>query len=113
LRRERHRAAAAFLEDSVGEIGDVVPALANHWAEAGEPARAAGYMITAGDQAGRGWAKYEAAGYYRRALELLPEEDRARRREITKRQAVAMQVSLHLAEVLAGRGAGRPASSRA
>ncbi len=86
---------ATFLENAVGEIGEVVPALGTHWAEAGEAGRASDYLITAGDQAGRGWAKNEAAGYYRRALELLPEEDRERRREITKRQAVAMQASLH------------------
>ena len=111
LRRQRHRAVATFLEDAVGEVGEVVPALGTHWAEAGDAARAAEYLITAGDQAGRGWAKNEAAGYYRGALELLPEEDRERRREITKRQAVAMQASLHLEEMLAGQGAGRAASS--
>ena len=111
LRRERHRAIATFLEDAVGESGDVVAALANHWAEAGEDARAADYLVSAGDQAGRGWAKNESAGYYRRALELISPEELERRREITKRQAVAMQASLHLEEMLAGQGAGRPLSS--
>jgi class 3 adenylate cyclase len=111
LRRKRHSAIATFLEEAVGESGEVVPALASHWAEAGDGARAAEYFVTAGDQAGRGWAKNESAGYYRRALELIPEEERERRREITKRQAVAMQASLHLAEMLAGQGAGRQVSS--
>jgi class 3 adenylate cyclase/predicted ATPase len=111
LRRNRHRAVAAFLEEAVGDSGEVVPALANHWAEAGEAERAADYFITAGEQAGRGWAKDESAGYYRRALELLPAEHAARRREVTRRQGVAMQAAYHLQEMLAGQGAGRPGSS--
>jgi class 3 adenylate cyclase/predicted ATPase len=96
LRRERHAAVARFLEESVGEIGEVVPALASHWGEAGEGARAAERFITAGDQAGRGWAKGEAAGFYRKALALLPEEQLERRREITRRQAVAVAATSHV-----------------
>jgi hypothetical protein len=87
-----------------------VAALAHHWGEAGEGARAAEFFVRAGDQAGRGWAKDEAALFYRRALEFLPEDDRERRREITRRQAVAMQSILHAQELLnhSVGGAGTP-----
>ena len=105
-RRQRHAQVAAFLEETTAEI-PAASALAQHWREAGEDGRAADYFVLAGDQAGRGWAKDEAAGFYRRALELLPEEQRDRRREVTRRQAVAMQATFHLKEMLAGQGAGR------
>jgi class 3 adenylate cyclase len=110
LRRERHAAVAGFLEEAAGEAGEVVAALARHWGEAGEGARAAEFFVRAGDQAGRGWAKDEAALFYRRALEYLPEEERERRREITRRQAVAMQSILHAQELLSHSvgGAGVP-----
>jgi class 3 adenylate cyclase len=109
-RRERHAAVALFLEEAAGDAGEVVAALAHHWAEADEGARAAEFFVRAGDQAGRGWAKDEAALFYRRALEFLPEEERERRREITRRQAVAMQAILHAQELLNHRvgGAGPP-----
>jgi class 3 adenylate cyclase len=109
-RRERHGAVALFLEEAAGEAGEVVAALAHHWGEAGEGARAAEFFVRAGDQAGRGWAKDEAALFYRRALEYLPEEERERRREITRRQAVAMQAILHARELLShsAGGAGSP-----
>ncbi|TML16593.1 MAG: hypothetical protein E6G33_05220 [Actinobacteria bacterium] len=107
LRRERHAAVAQFLEQAAGEVGEVVAALAHHWGEAGEGDRAAEFFVRAGDQAGRGWAKDEAAAFYRRALELLPEQERERRREITRRQAVAMQAIFHMQELLSkGVGGG-------
>jgi class 3 adenylate cyclase len=110
LRRERHRAVASFLEEAVGEIGEVVPALAHHWGEAGEAVRAAEYYVTAGDQAGRGWAKEEAVGFYQQALDLLGEEDQELRRQITRRQAVAAVMVSHVmdADIIGRRGA-RPA----
>jgi class 3 adenylate cyclase len=110
-RRDRHAAIARFLEGAVTRVGDVAPALAHHWREAGEDDRAAQQYIAAGDQANRGWAKDEAATFYQRALAVIPEEDGALRREITKRKAVAMQATFHMSEMLAGRGARRPAES--
>ena len=89
-----------FLEEAAGDAGEVVAALAHHWGEAGEGVRAAEFFVRAGDQAGRGWAKDEAAGFYRRALDFLPEQERERRREITRRQAVAMQATFHMQELL-------------
>jgi predicted ATPase len=110
-RRERHKAIALFLEEAVGDVGDVAPALAHHWEEAGELERAAHHYIAAGDQANRGWAKDEAVKHYQRALAAIPESDRELRRAVTKRQAVAMQAMFHVGEMLAGRGAPRRAES--
>jgi class 3 adenylate cyclase len=111
LRRERHAAVARFLEEAAGEAGEVVAALAHHWAEAGEGARAAEFFVRAGDQAGRGWAKDEAVTFYGQALELLPESEPERRRDVTRRRAVAMQAAYHLMEMLAA--TGRVAASSA
>jgi predicted ATPase len=111
-RRERHKAIALFLEEAVGDVGDVAPALAHHWQEAGEPARAAHYLIAAGDQANRGWAKEQAATYYEQALLAIPAEQTDLRRDVAKRYAVAAQASLHAPEVLAGRSAPRSAENR-
>src|SRR5437763_5797588 len=106
-RRERHQTIALFLEEAVGEVGDVAPALAHHWQEAGELARAARYYIAAGDHANRGWAKDEAAIYYLRALQVIPEDERELRRDVTRRQVIASQAKYYMREMLAGRGARR------
>ena len=110
-RRERHESIALFLEEAVGEVGDVAPALGHHWEEAGDLERAARYYVAAGDQANRGWAKEQAAEYYQHALRAIPEENRELRRDVAMRAAVAAQASLHLPEMLAGRGA-RSAENR-
>jgi class 3 adenylate cyclase len=106
-RRERHETIALFLEEAVAEIGDVAPALAQHWREAGDVARAARYYIAAGDHANRGWAKDEAALYYLRALEVIPDDEKDLRRDVMKRQVVASAAKVHMREMLAGRGAPR------
>ncbi|HSC73010.1 MAG TPA: AAA family ATPase [Gaiellaceae bacterium] len=106
-RRERHQAIALFLEEAVGEVGDVAPALAHHWLEAGELDRAVRYYIEAGDDANRGSAKGEAAGYYRQALASVSETDGDLRRDVTKRLALAQAASIHEDEMRAGKGAPR------
>src|SRR5512133_2515048 len=111
-RRERHEAIALFLEEAVAETGDVAPALAHHWHEGGDLERASRYYVAAGDQANRGWAKEQAALYYQQALSVIPEGDRELRREVAKRYAVAAQASLHLPEMLAGRGGPRSTENR-
>jgi predicted ATPase len=106
-RRERHEAIALFLEEAVPDTGDVAPALAHHWSEAGEPGRAARYYATAGDQANRSWAKDEAVRLYQRALAVIPAEDTDLRREVTKRLVVSTQAMLHLREMVVQRGMPR------
>jgi predicted ATPase len=112
-RRQRHEAIALFLEAAVSEVGDVAPALAQHWREAGDGERAAGYYVAAGDQANRGWAKDEAVRLYQQALIVIPPEQRELRREVTKRQVLATQAMLHTEEMLVQRGALRPDSDPA
>ncbi len=103
-RRERHESIALFLEEAVGNVGDVAPALARHWREAGDPERAGRYFVSAGDQANRGWAKDEAVSLYQQALAVIPPEQRELRREVTKRQVLATQAMLHLREMFVQRG---------
>ena len=104
-RRQRHEAIARFLEDAVGDVGDVAPALAHHWREGGDPERAGRYFVAAGDQANRGWAKDEAVRLYQQALAVIPPEQRDLRREVTKRQVLATQAMIHLREMFVQRGA--------
>jgi predicted ATPase len=99
-RKQLHASAAAFLEEATAGAAATATALAQHWREAGEPARAVGYLVIAGDQAGRGWAKDEAAKLYGEALELLPEEDADRRREISLKRAMALVASAHVEDAL-------------
>jgi class 3 adenylate cyclase len=101
-RRKRHAQVAAFLEETTPEIHAAASALAHHWSESGENARAADYFVIAGDQAGRGWARAEAAAFYQEALARLPEEQSAQRREIVQRRAVALASVFHATELRRG-----------
>jgi class 3 adenylate cyclase len=101
-RRKRHAQVAAFLEETTPEIRAAASALAHHWGEAGENLRAAEYFVIAGDQAGRGWARHEAAEFYHQALALLPEDQTAERREIVQRRAVALASVFHATELRQG-----------
>jgi len=95
-RRRRHAEVARFLEESMPELGDSAIALASHWHEAGEDQRALSYLVAAADQAGRGWAKDRAIALYQEALKLVPEDDGEARRDILRRQAVAVQALYHV-----------------
>ena len=106
-RRDRHLAVARFLEEKTGQGLAASSALAHHWLQAGDKGRAADFLVMAGDQAGRGWAKGEAVDFYQQALQLLPEDDGDRRRQITRRLAVALQALYHVADAeLLGRRQG-------
>lgn len=94
-RRARHAAVARFLERTTA-AGQSHEALAHHWREAGEAENAYDHLMTAAEQAGRGWAKQRALTLYTEAFALLPEEDGERRRSIRMRQAVLVQALSHL-----------------
>ena len=106
-RRERHAAVARFLEATTASAQSH-EALGHHWREAGEPDRAVEHLTAAADQAGRGWAKQRAVTLYREALQLLADDD-GRRRDVTRRLAVALQAAYHLPDV---RGYGQGESER-
>jgi len=94
-RRERHAVVARFIEHAAGDPTAYAAILAHHWREAGDAANAADCLLTAADQAGRGWASHEAVELCNQALELIPEDDRARQRRARLRRAVALQVGTH------------------
>jgi predicted ATPase len=94
-RRQRHAAVARFIEAAAGERSAYAAFLAHHWRHAGDGPRAADYLLTAADQAGRGWAQHEAVDLCNQALELIPEGDEVRRRRVRLRRAVALQARIH------------------
>jgi class 3 adenylate cyclase len=104
-RRAKHAAVARFLEAATA-VGQSHEALGHHWREAGENDRAVEHLTAAADQAGRGWAKQRAVALYREALEVLADDD-PRRRDVTRKLAVALQAAYHLGDV-GGVPAGEP-----
>ena len=94
-RRERHAVVARFIEHAAGDPTAYAAILAHHWREAGDVANAADYLLTAADQAGRGWASHEAVELCNQALELIPENDKARQRRARLRRGVAVQAEWH------------------
>ncbi|HZT84265.1 MAG TPA: AAA family ATPase [Gaiellaceae bacterium] len=94
-RREGHRHIAEFIEQATSEVGEAAAALARHWRGAGELDRAAGYFVTAAEEAERGWAKQLAVTLYKEALEMTPADDIERMRFLRKRLAVAQQAYIH------------------
>lgn len=95
-RQERHARVAEFFEESTAELGETAAALARHWRDAGDPERALGYFISAGEQAERGWAKDQAAILYREALELVPEDDSEQLGLLRRRLALARAAAVHI-----------------
>jgi class 3 adenylate cyclase len=98
-RKEQHALVAGFLEDATGDAGATATALAHHWREAGEKERVVEYLLIAAEQAGRGWAKDEAAAYYGEALSLVPENDVERRRAIARKQGLALAALAHVQDM--------------
>jgi class 3 adenylate cyclase len=95
-RKDLHAAVATFLEEATKGAAATATALAQHWGEAGDAERALGYLLTAAEQAGRGWAKDEAARLYGEALDLIPDEQTDRRREISRKRAMALAALQHV-----------------
>jgi class 3 adenylate cyclase len=94
-RRERHAVVARFIEHMAGDPIAYAAILAHHWREAGDGANAADYLLITADQAWRGWASHEAVELCNQALELIPENDEARRRRARLRRVVALQAGWH------------------
>lgn len=94
-RRERHAVVARFIEQAAGDPTAYAVILAHHWREAGDVEKAADYLLIAAEQAGREWAHHEAVDLCNQALELIPENDEARRRRARLQRAVALQVGTH------------------
>ena len=71
-RRTGHAKVAASLEEAMGDRArESASLLAHHWKEAGEPAKATEYLLTAAEIASRAWAKEQAVDLYTDAIALL------------------------------------------
>ena len=69
VRRERHRAIAAFIERASGDrVQQSASILAHHFREAGEDAKAAMYLLMAAEVASRAWAKQQAIALLSEAI---------------------------------------------
>jgi len=86
LRRERrhlHRQVAEALEGLFPDrVEEQLGLLAHHWEAAGERDKASDYLHRAGEQAAGQFANAEAAAYFSRALDLIPEENLVERYEL-------------------------------
>lgn len=70
-RSQLHRAIAEWYERRISQDPEgLAPLLGEHWAQAGEPARALAHFESAGATALRGFANAEALTFYRRVLSL-------------------------------------------
>jgi hypothetical protein len=95
-----HAVVAEYLEASVSPEGEATSALARHWRAAGRPDRAVDYLVSAAEQAMRGWAKAHAFTLYGEALQCVTPEDEELTRTLRQRQAVAWQALMHLPDAM-------------
>ena len=88
-RRERHAAAAAYVEEQAGDhLRDVAWILAHHWREAGDRSRAVTFLVLAAEHALESLAKDEAIRLYDDAVELI--EDPALRNRVRLQRALSL-----------------------
>ena len=99
-RTRLHRRAAEWLEERYAERDvEALGLLAHHWLAAEDEAKAAEYLLRAGDKARLEYALDEAIGHYRSLLPLL--EKRGERQEIALvlfKLALALHSSLRFGE---------------
>ncbi|HEY2354091.1 MAG TPA: ABC transporter substrate-binding protein [Gaiellaceae bacterium] len=99
-RKALHRRAAEWLEERYAERDvEALGLLAHHWLAAEDEAKAADYLLRAGDKARLEYALDEAIEHYRALLPLL--EQRGERQEIALvlfKLALALHTSLRFAE---------------
>jgi class 3 adenylate cyclase len=88
-RKDRHRAVAAFFEQTTPDRDSLAAILAYHWKEAGDHERAVGYLLLAAERAVHAWADAEAVALYEEALSLIPKDEEARRRTIGMQRNIA------------------------
>jgi ABC-type transport system substrate-binding protein/class 3 adenylate cyclase len=90
-RRDLHRVVGTALEELHGdELSEAYGLLARHFSEADEPAKAARYLLEAGDAARAVYADEEAIAHYQRALPSLDRlGDSGRARGVLFKIAVA------------------------
>jgi oligopeptide transport system substrate-binding protein len=100
-RQELHRRVGVGLEELVGDekSGTTLALLARHFSAADDPARAAEYLIQAGDDARVIYANQEAIRHYRQAREFLARMgDDRRSRETLFKIALVHHLAFNFAE---------------
>jgi DNA-binding SARP family transcriptional activator len=109
-RLQLHRAAGSAIETvHAGHLESQLPQLAHHFVQARDVDKAIEYASRAGDRARAQLAHDEAAGYYRRALELLDVAEEA----ADKRLRIDLLIALGEAEQRSGEPGYRPALGEA
>jgi predicted ATPase/class 3 adenylate cyclase len=83
--------------EAVGSAGGSAAIQAYHWREAADLDRTVHYLLMAAERAGRGGAEAEAVTLYSQTLELIPEDDAKRRREVQLKRAIAYTRFTHVA----------------
>jgi Predicted ATPase len=100
---ERHRyhkeMAGWLIERSGGRVSEYAGLIAEHYEQANEMAAAVKWYGSAGEQARRAYAPATAIGYYRKALEFLPDPSMAEAHDESNR-AERLKWYRGLAEVL-------------
>ena len=79
----------AELSEAVGSAGGSAATLAYHWREAGHLDKTVDYLLMAAERAMRGGAEAESVTLYNQALDLIPEDDAVRRRDVQLKRAIA------------------------
>jgi predicted ATPase/class 3 adenylate cyclase len=74
---------------AVGSAGGSAAILAYHWREADNLDRSVHYLLMAAERALREGAEAEAVALYNQTLDLVPEDDAERRREVQLKRAIA------------------------
>jgi predicted ATPase len=83
------RLVTESLAETAGSAGGSAAILAYHWREAGDSERAVDYLLKAAEQAELGRAQAETVALFNQAVELIPEGDAKRLRELNLKRAVA------------------------
>ena len=79
----------AEFSEAVGSAGGSAGILAYHWREAGHLDRTVHHLLRAAEQSARGGAEAEAVTLYNQTLDLIPEDDADRRRDVRLKRAIA------------------------
>jgi pimeloyl-ACP methyl ester carboxylesterase len=77
LRKEYHSMIANYIEEAKKDrLEEVVTELAYHYYRSGNAQKSVPYLVTAGEDARRKWAVFEAVRFYSQALEMMGNDER-------------------------------------
>jgi len=77
LRKEYHSMIANYIEEAKKDrLEEIVTELAYHYYQSGNAQKSVPYLVTAGEDARRKWAVFEAVRFYSQALEMMGNDER-------------------------------------